>query len=58
MQTLTDLNDFITPSQACIKPVEQINGPKSQEKEAGAASVMFFLCINRLSGADCLWRLK
>lgn len=39
MQTLTDLNDFITPSQACIKPVEQINGPKSQEKEAGAASV-------------------
>ncbi|EMD37926.1 hypothetical protein CERSUDRAFT_123742 [Gelatoporia subvermispora B] len=23
--TLTDLNDFITPSQACIKPVEQSN---------------------------------
>ncbi|KIK67410.1 hypothetical protein GYMLUDRAFT_257294 [Collybiopsis luxurians FD-317 M1] len=32
--TLTDLNDFITPSQACIKPVEQIL-PKS---EPGAAS--------------------
>ena len=25
---LTDLNDFITPSQACIKPVQQINPPK------------------------------
>jgi hypothetical protein len=24
-QTLTDLNDFITPSQACIKPVQQSN---------------------------------
>ncbi|KAJ7193187.1 iron hydrogenase [Mycena haematopus] len=23
--TLTDLNDFISPSQACIKPVEQVN---------------------------------
>ncbi|KAH9961339.1 iron hydrogenase [Russula dissimulans] len=26
--TLTDLNDYITPSQACIKPVEQSNAPK------------------------------
>src|SRR6266852_1297081 len=26
-QTLTDLNDYITPSQACIKPVEQSNAP-------------------------------
>ncbi|KAL0955919.1 hypothetical protein HGRIS_002110 [Hohenbuehelia grisea] len=34
--TLTDLNDFITPSQACIKPVEQTN--PAQAKEAGAAS--------------------
>ncbi|TCD71220.1 Cytosolic Fe-S cluster assembly factor nar1 [Steccherinum ochraceum] len=34
--TLTDLNDFITPSQACIKPVEQTNKP--EEKEPGAAS--------------------
>ncbi|EPS94412.1 hypothetical protein FOMPIDRAFT_1043947 [Fomitopsis schrenkii] len=34
--TLTDLNDFITPSQACIKPVEQTNKP--QEKDPGAAS--------------------
>jgi hypothetical protein len=40
-QTLTDLNDFITPSQACIKPVEQTNAPpkQEQEKEPGAASV-------------------
>ncbi|KAH9935350.1 iron hydrogenase [Fomitopsis serialis] len=34
--TLTDLNDFITPSQACIKPVEQTNKPA--EKDPGAAS--------------------
>ena len=36
-QTLTDLNDFITPSQACIKPVEQVNKPEPQD--AGAAAV-------------------
>ncbi|KAJ3971776.1 iron hydrogenase [Lentinula raphanica] len=35
--TLTDLNDFITPSQACIKPVEQIL-PKAEEKQPGFAS--------------------
>ncbi|KAH7923406.1 iron hydrogenase [Leucogyrophana mollusca] len=35
--TLTDLNDFITPSQACIKPVEQLNPPE-ELKEPGAAS--------------------
>ncbi|KAG9316353.1 iron hydrogenase [Chiua virens] len=35
--TLTDLNDFITPSQACIKPVEQLNAPEIV-KEAGSAS--------------------
>ncbi|KAJ6593916.1 iron hydrogenase [Mycena capillaripes] len=34
--TLTDLNDFISPSQACIKPVEQAN-PEPQ-KHLGAAS--------------------
>ncbi|TFL04517.1 iron hydrogenase [Pterulicium gracile] len=33
--TLTDLNDFITPSQTCIKPVEELNKP--EEKEAGGA---------------------
>ncbi|EIW83209.1 iron hydrogenase [Coniophora puteana RWD-64-598 SS2] len=35
--TLTDLNDFITPSQACIKPVEQLNKPE-EILEPGAAS--------------------
>ncbi|KAF9244907.1 iron hydrogenase [Melanogaster broomeanus] len=35
--TLTDLNDFITPSQACIKPVEQLNVP-GDIREPGAAS--------------------
>ncbi|KAG1737639.1 iron hydrogenase [Suillus lakei] len=35
--TLTDLNDFITPSQACIKPVEQTNKPQ-EIIEPGAAT--------------------
>ncbi|KIM91828.1 hypothetical protein PILCRDRAFT_57696 [Piloderma croceum F 1598] len=35
--TLTDLNDFITPSQACIKPVEQVK-PQEVAKEPGGAS--------------------
>jgi hypothetical protein len=38
LQTLTDLNDFITPSQACIKPVES-SKPSPEWKELGAASV-------------------
>lgn len=38
-QTLTDLNDFITPSQACIKPVEQTNAPVKQVREVGLAEV-------------------
>ncbi|KAJ7901844.1 iron hydrogenase [Mycena olivaceomarginata] len=33
--TLTDLNDFISPSQACIKPVEQVN---KEPQILGAAS--------------------
>ena len=45
LKTLTDLNDFITPSQACIKPVEQTNKPKAEEKEAGAASVRVYYII-------------
>ncbi|PPQ67293.1 hypothetical protein CVT25_005877 [Psilocybe cyanescens] len=36
--TLTDLNDFITPAQACIKPVEQKDVPEKRERDAGAAS--------------------
>ncbi|KAF9049749.1 iron hydrogenase [Panaeolus papilionaceus] len=36
--TLTDLNDFIAPSQACIKPVEQTNAPTQQVKQLGDAS--------------------
>ncbi|KAI0049829.1 iron hydrogenase [Auriscalpium vulgare] len=35
--TLTDLNDFITPAQACIKPVEQTN-PSTKVNEPGAAA--------------------
>ncbi|KAL5528471.1 NAR1 [Sanghuangporus sanghuang] len=39
--TLTDLNDFITPSQACIKPVEQSNGLPA--KDEGAASTQIHI---------------
>lgn len=37
LQTLTDLNDFITPSQVCIKPVEQTN--KSGPRDPDSAEV-------------------
>jgi hypothetical protein len=30
VQTLTELNDFITPSQACIKPVEHVETPHQE----------------------------
>ncbi|KXN90594.1 Cytosolic Fe-S cluster assembly factor NAR1 [Leucoagaricus sp. SymC.cos] len=33
-----NLNDFITPSQACIKPVEQTNKPAEKQKDVGAAA--------------------
>ncbi|KLO06441.1 iron hydrogenase [Schizopora paradoxa] len=36
--TLTDLNDFITPSQACIKPVEQTNKPQEVENRGDAST--------------------
>ncbi|KAG8747168.1 Cytosolic Fe-S cluster assembly factor nar1 [Ceratobasidium sp. 414] len=32
--TLTDLNDFITPSQACIKPVEEVKAPRVENAAA------------------------
>jgi hypothetical protein len=37
---LADLNDFITPSQACIKPV---SAPENKAKAPGDASVSIFL---------------
>ncbi|EIW63112.1 iron hydrogenase [Trametes versicolor FP-101664 SS1] len=37
--TLTDLNDFITPSLACIKPVEQTNKPEPQDAGAAATEI-------------------
>ncbi|KAJ8456883.1 hypothetical protein ONZ51_g11857 [Trametes cubensis] len=37
--TLTDLNDFITPSQACIKPVEQTNKPEPQDPGAATTQI-------------------
>ncbi|KAF9029007.1 iron hydrogenase [Hymenopellis radicata] len=42
--TLTDLNDFIGPSQACIKPVEQINPAPQEDK--GAASTEIRVDVN------------
>ncbi|KAF8274549.1 iron hydrogenase [Lactarius quietus] len=35
--TLTDLNDYITPSQACIKPVQQSNAPQNDRAPGDAA---------------------
>lgn len=35
---LKDLNDFISPSQACIKPVEKIRKKKNDESDVSAAS--------------------
>ncbi|KAI1796396.1 iron hydrogenase [Ganoderma leucocontextum] len=37
--TLTDLNDFITPSQACIKPVEHANKPEPLDAGAAATQI-------------------
>ncbi|KAG8815203.1 hypothetical protein FRC17_000832 [Serendipita sp. 399] len=37
--TLTDLNDFITPSQACIKPVETKNFPPVDPKADAATQI-------------------
>ncbi|RDB16786.1 Cytosolic Fe-S cluster assembly factor NAR1 [Hypsizygus marmoreus] len=37
--TLTDLNDFITPSQACIKPVQQLNKPDEKDPAAAATEI-------------------
>jgi|SRR5882762_2664171 hypothetical protein len=47
-QTLTDLNDFITPSQVCIKPVEQVNLPEDV-REPGGASVSISQISSHLS---------
>ncbi|KAI9442235.1 iron hydrogenase [Lactarius indigo] len=38
--TLTDLNDYITPSQACIKPVQQSNAPQNDRAPGDAATVI------------------
>lgn len=41
IQTLTDLNDYLGPSQACIKPVEGKDAPQEaqqQEQEGSAAA--------------------
>ena len=51
-QTLTDLNDYITPSQACIKPLEQSNAPNP--RTPGDAEVCAYVSqdIYDLLGAD------
>ncbi|KAJ8076464.1 Cytosolic Fe-S cluster assembly factor nar1 [Marasmius tenuissimus] len=44
--TLTDLNDFITPSQACIKPVEQVQVQENDSKNDAAASTEIRIDLN------------
>ena len=36
---LSDLNDFLGPSQECIKPVSVVEEPNVKEKDVGAAAV-------------------
>ena len=48
-KTLTDLNDFITPSQVCIKPVEVKNAIPIDPKEVAAVG---FWLIARLCRVD------
>lgn len=60
-QTLTDLNDYLGPSQACIKPVEGKVGPDAAELEAekagsAAVSLAFIAACNL--GQDCQLRPK
>lgn len=46
---LTDLNDYIAPSQACIKPVE-VN--KSEDK--GPVSFLYYVHLyKRLTNPNC-----
>ncbi|KAG9009617.1 Cytosolic Fe-S cluster assembly factor nar1 [Tulasnella sp. JGI-2019a] len=56
--TLTDLNDFITPSQACIKPVEQVLVPEVEVQLPGAASTEIQIdstgAYHEVSGATTL----
>ena len=58
LQTLTDLNDYITPSQACIKPVEQIGGSSNNTPEPGAASVRTFLDITTSASSSDLAQFR
>ena len=53
--TLTDLNDFITPSQACIKPVEQTNANPAHDvavAEVRCLLLLAHLLTNKLSDSD------
>lgn len=51
-QTLTDLNDYITPSQACIKPVEQSNAPIARTPGDAAVCADVSQDTYELLGAD------
>ena len=53
--TLTDLNDFITPSQASIKPVEQANANPAHDvavAEVRCLLLLAHLLTNKLSDSD------
>jgi hypothetical protein len=44
LQTLTDLNDFITPSQACIKPPEPVKLLEDSREPGAASASILLLC--------------
>jgi len=55
LQTLTDLNDYITPSQACIKPVEHTNAPTARAPGDAAVCVH---CSSSLQSSCALITLQ
>jgi hypothetical protein len=46
LQTLTDLDDFLAPSQACILPVRQTNKVNNQE-DGSNANVSIYIVVTQ-----------
>jgi hypothetical protein len=58
LQTLTDLNDFITPSQACIKPPEPVKLLEDLREPGAASASILLLCEAMGIITLCDYRLK
>jgi hypothetical protein len=42
-QSLADLNDYLAPSQICIKPVDVVEEEKVEDKNRAAVCIIFAL---------------